>query len=262
MRIVLAAVLCCLLAAAEAMGADARLVLRSDPAGLDAWAGDLYLGRTPVVKDLPGGPVRLILAHPSDSLYRPPAADTTIVLAAGETMEVALSVGRMVAVRSVPHGLPVLRGDRRIGETPLQWMMQPQEAVGLRLETPLGAVPIPAESLLQAGSWEWRMGGEILRRSSVQSAGGLKRIGRIAMPGVAVVLAAAGILAERSADSAYERYRQTADPAAIRKHYDDAVARDRWAAALWIGAEASIAAAVAAWLFPDGDEAGDEGEAP
>lgn len=79
------------------------------------------------------------------------------------------------------------------------------------------------------------------------------------MPGLAAALATAGILTEHSADDAYDRYRRTADPAEIRRHYDAARSRDRWAAAFWVGAEVSIAAAILSWILPDPETAGEGG---
>lgn len=258
MRSIFVAASLLLLSASVAMGEDARLILRSEPAGLDAWAGGRYLGRTPLERPLPAGEIRLLLAYPGDSLYHPPAADTTVVLEDGTIHEVDLAIGRAVTVRSIPYGLAVYQGDRRLGLTPFQWMLIPDQREGLRLETPFGPVPIPGDSLLLSGSWEWRTRGDIFGVRPARSSGGWRKIGRTLMPGAAVAFAAAGIMVERSADSAYDRYRRTGDPDAIRRHYDDATARDRWAAALWVGAEASIAAAILAWLLPDGEEPSEE----
>jgi hypothetical protein len=76
-------------------------------------------------------------------------------------------------------------------------------------------------------------------------------VGRYVLPGVAVALGVGGLLAEESADQAYDRYLRAVDGAEIERRYDEARRRDAWAAAFWIGAEVSLAAALIAWIFPE-----------
>ena len=56
-----------------------------------------------------------------------------------------------------PIGLPVMQGEKRLGETPLDLRLNPEDLGGLRLQTPYGAVPVPSESL--SGRWPMDVAG-------------------------------------------------------------------------------------------------------
>ena len=231
--------------------AAAELYVGSDPPGLATWADDRYLGRTPVWTNLREGWVVLRLAEASDSLYHPPAVDTLLHLAERETLSVHFRLGPLVSVRTDPYGIPLLRDGRRVGETPVDLRLSPGAEDRLLLLAPGGPVVIPTDTLHARGSWEWS--GDLLRVPSLtpRQRPLWRRVGRTVLPGVAAALLAGGVLVEDSADRAFERYRHSADPEQIEKHYSAARSRDAWAAALWIGAEVALAGTVLAWIWPE-----------
>ncbi|MBD3162327.1 MAG: hypothetical protein GF346_08290 [Candidatus Eisenbacteria bacterium] len=239
--------------------AAAELFISSRPSGMATWANDRLLGRTPVWTTLPEGWVVLRLVEGNDSLYRPPAVDTLLHLAARETLSVHFRVGPRVTVRTEPFGIPLLRDGARIGETPVDLRLSPEGGDRLKLLAPGGPVEVPTDTLRARGSWTWR--GEVLRIPSYtpRERPLWRKVGRYVLPGVAAALLAGGILVEDSADRAYDRYRHSVDPEEIERHYDAARTRDNWAAALWVGAEVSLASAVLAWILPEQRGGGAQG---
>jgi hypothetical protein len=232
--------------------AGARIELATHPSGADAWAGDRYLGRTPLSTDVAVGTTLLRLAESSDSLlWTAPAMDTLLHAEEGETLRLELQLGRTFRISSRPAGFPVLQGGRRIGETPLDLRLYREEIGSLGLLTRGGMIPIPAESLSARGRWSWEEGPATRKAAPAWNGSWLQRIGRYATPVVACGLAAGGAAAERAADRSYRQYLSTADPSRIEKYYDEARRRDALSTALWVGAEVSLATMIVAWIFPE-----------
>jgi hypothetical protein len=229
----------------------AEVRIESIPDDLAVWAGERYLGQTPLTVDLPEGRTILRLAESAGSLYQSPSVDTLLSIVGEEDLHLVFRVGRPVTVRSIPFGLPLLRRDERIGKTPVRFRLYPGESGSLRLLTPEGPIRVPADTLFAEGHWTYR--GDFLRPPTA-TAGERplwRKVGRYLLPGLAVALGAGGLLAEENADRAYERYLRSIDPDAIETHYDTARSRDAWAGALWIGAEVSLATAILAWILPE-----------
>ncbi len=242
----------CAAAFSGAWASGARLELATDPPGLDAWADQRYLGRTPLAASVPAGTFLLRIAEPSDSLYHAPAVDTLLHAEDGELLRLSLRVGRLVAIRSIPFGLPLLRDSRRIGETPLLTRIDSGEPGDLTLLTPKGSIPVPLDTLRARGQWTWHgEKGLVFHREAPPRRSLLRQIGRYAMPAFAAALAAGGAVAEGEANRSYRRYQRTADPDRIRAEYDDARRMDRWAVALWAGAEVTLVSAVLSWVLPE-----------
>lgn len=239
---------------------SAEVVIGSLPAGLDAWADQRYVGRTPISVRLPEGTLRLRLAEPSSGIFQVPLVDTLLHIARDDTLRLFFRAGRFVTLRSEPFGLTILQDGERVGKTPMVLRFDPDRASSYKLLTPEGAMEVPSDSLVRHGTWTWR--GDLRR---TEARGGTERpiwrkVGRYVLPGVAVALGVGGLLTEDGADRAYERYQRSVDPTEIEKHYDDARSRDAWAAALWIGAEVSLATALVAWIFPEKNKGGAEEE--
>ena len=245
---------------ANCSAASGRLSIDSDPQGFDAWAGQVHLGRTPLEADVEAGAILLRLARSDSSLYVAPAIDTLIYLAAGERKEIRVRVGRSFSVRSIPFGYPVLRDGQMVGRTPIDVLIGPELGRGLILRTPHGGVGVPLDTLLQRGGWTYidRSLGLSMRPPQRPA---WRRVGRFAMPVLAIGLAAAGVLFEDSADRSYARYQRETDPSRIVALYDETRRRDRWASALWIGAEISLTSTIIAWILPERNGAHDRGEA-
>ena len=258
-RVLLALVAPCILVAPCTAAGQAHIAIRSDPAGLDTWANERYLGRTPTAGDLPGGQTILRLARPSDSLYSAPVADTLLNLTEGETLAVRLSVGHIVSVRSQPFGLPLLHDGERVGRTPLELRIDARRTGTWKLLTPRGPIHVPTDTLLARGSWTWKGAPFPAAGAGGRSRPLLRRLGRYMMPALAVSMVAAGVITEDAADRSYGRYLRTAEPREIRRRYDEARRRDAWAAAFWISAEASLASAILSWILPEGEGGGYEG---
>jgi hypothetical protein len=242
-------VLLALACAAPARAALVRVV--SDPAGLDAWAEDRYLGRTPTEVLVSSGRVKLRLAVPSESIFVAPIADTTVTLSEAETLTVRIVTAKIVSVRSRPFDLPLLRDGMQIGRTPLDFPLDPRRSVRIDLLTPSGRVAVPTDSLLATGSWTWMGGAGVVEPAADGPRSTLRRLGRYVAPGLAVGLAASGTLVKDAADRSYDRYRRSADPTKIRRLFDESRRRDTIATALWMGAEACIITSVIAWILPD-----------
>lgn len=243
-----------LLAIALQAHAGARLELTTVPAGFDAWSDRAYLGRTPLTANLPPGATLLRLSEPSDSLWNAPALDTLLQAVEGETLRIALRIGRRFNVRSRPVGIPVLRDGRELGRTPLEIRLDPEGPDRLSLLTPRGPIPIPPDTLRFRSVWTWRGDDSIFDRHAVRSNSSWRRLGRYGSPILAGALAAGAKLAENAADRSYRRYLRTADPSLVEKYYDETRRRDALATCLWVGAEASLASALLAWIWPDRDD--------
>ncbi len=235
--------------AAPARAALVRIV--SDPAGLDAWAEERYLGRTPTETLVSAGRVKLRLASPSESIFVAPIADTTVTLSEAETLTVRILTAKIVSVRSRPFNLPLLHDGMQIGRTPLDFPLDPRRSGRIDLLTPSGRVAVPTDSLLAKGSWTWMGGAGVTEPAASGPQSILRRLARYAAPGLAVGLAASGTLVKDAADRSYDRYRRSADPAEIRRLFDESQRRDTIATSLWMGAEACIITSVIAWILPD-----------
>lgn len=232
-------------------GEAARLRVESDPTGLNAWAGEQYVGRTPAEAEVPAGPATVRLAYPSDSLFVEPVADTLVQMVEGESLTVRFVVGKMVSVRSRPFDLTLLRDDMSIGRTPLDFRLDPRRPGRIELETFGGRVQVPMDTLLVRGSWEW-----IAQVPQTQGVSGgtrpfWRQVGRYVMPGLAVGLSVTSIFVKDSADHAYDDYQRSVDPAEIQSAYDEAARKDQFARALWIAAEACIISSIVAWILPE-----------
>jgi len=231
----------------------AEIEVASDPSGYDAWVDNRYVGRTPLRTSVAAGPNLLILARcRPESLYSPPAVDTLLNLAAGETVRVFLRLGVPVTILSRPFGLRVARDGAVVGRTPLSLRIDSLRGAELSLVTSHGAVPVPTDSLLALGTWMWK-GVEDAPPPPDGGRSFLRKIGRYAMPGIAAVSIVTGAAVEKSADRSYDRYLRSADPGDIRRAYDQARVRDAWATALWTVGEASLASSILAWILPDHD---------
>lgn len=240
---------------ASAAGAEGRLVLSTVPSGLDAWGNSRYLGRTPLVAEISPGATLLRVAEVSGSdLWSAPALDTLLHVAEGETLRLALRIGRGFSIRTVPSGLAVMRGMAKIGETPLDLRLFPEDLGQLWLETPKGVVRVPPDTLLARGFWTWSGGRTAIAPSPKPGRSLLRRLGRYGAPVLACGLAVGATAAERAADRSYEKYRSSADPARIEKYYNEARDRDALSTGLWVGAEISLATMILSWIFPDGPE--------
>ncbi len=238
---------------------SAEIRVETDPAGLDAWAAERYLGRTPLTATLPAGRFALRLVEPTRSLYLPPAVDTLLDLRPEDRVDLAFSVGRLVTVRSEPFDLPLMRDSLVVGQTPIHLRIDPTRTRRLRLWTPTGPVVVPMRTLLADGSWTWH-GTDV---ESGEDGGGnrpvWRTVGRYVMPAMAGALFAAGLLMEDAADQAYERYQEAVEPSVIEEQYDRARRRDALASVLWISAEASLVSAIVSWILPERRESGDHG---
>jgi hypothetical protein len=238
-----------LVAAGVAQGAVVRVV--TDPAGFDVWADGRYLGRTPVETVLPEGKAKLTLAAASDSLFFAPIADTILAVAGAETLTVQIPVSRTVSVRSQPYNLPLLQDGRSIGRTPLDFPLDPRRPGTVDLLAPSGPVHVPIDSLLARGSWSWTgpSGPSPAVRGGKPST--LRRIGRYAMPGLAVAFAVSATLAKDAADESFHDYERSADPDVIRHAFDEARGRDRLATAFWVGVEVCVVSSIVSWILPE-----------
>ncbi len=238
--------------------AGARLELATRPPGVDAWAGDRYLGRTPLSAEIAAGTTLLRLAEVSDSvLWTAPAIDTLLHAEEGETLRLELQLGRTFRISSRPVGFPILQGGRRIGETPLDLRLNRDEIGSLRPpdsgwhDSRPGRVAVGARPLV------------VGRRSRDPKGGaGKERLlaaedRKVCHAGRRVRSRGGGATAERAADRSYRRYLSTADPSRIEKYYDEARRRDALSTALWAGAEVSLATMIIAWIFPE--EPGERG---
>jgi hypothetical protein len=146
-----------------------------------------------------------------------------------------------------------MRGGKRLGETPLDLRLLPEDLGRLRLETPSGGVRVPPESLLAKNAWAWEAGGEAFARPRARGSSLLRRLGRYGAPILAAGLAVGASAAEQAADRSYEKYLSASDPGRIERYYDEARDRDALSTALWVGAEVTLATMIVAWIFPEED---------
>lgn len=234
----------------------AVLVLESQPADLDAWADDRYLGRTPLVSEVPTGEWTLRLAEPAGELFRMPAIDTLITVARDESLWIHLNVGTQVAIYSEPSGMPVFSGGRSMGRTPLTLRLDPARGNEVSLSTPQGKVAAPMDTLLAQRQWVWKGPSLGIPTLGQTEHSRWRTVGRYVMPMLAIGFGVGGMLVEDAADRSYDHYLRAVEPRRIERLYDEAHRRDTWAAVCWIGAEASLVAAVVAWVFPETGEPG------
>jgi hypothetical protein len=226
----------------------------SEPAGLDAWCDQRYLGRTPVETQCGPGQVRIQVREPSDSLYRPAALDSLVQVAQAETLLIRALAPPLVTVRSIPYGLPILRDGVRIGDTPLQLRIgRKGRQDRLSLLTWRGPVLVPVDTLLREGTWMWRGGLPTppqIRRGELPL---WRKTGRNVFPFLALAFGVGGALMENAADASYDRYRKSSDPDDIERHYDRTRTQDRVSTLLWVGAEMSLVGSIVSWILPLGD---------
>ncbi|MFB3908541.1 MAG: PEGA domain-containing protein [Candidatus Eisenbacteria bacterium] len=256
MAVLRASLLACAFAACVASLAAAQtgtVAIATRPSGIDAWAGERYLGKTPLEASLPPGPVEVRLVPIQDRLFQAPVVDTLLQIVAGETVRLDLEIGVPVRILSVPYGLRVLRDGAALGRTPLSLRVPPGDFGSFQILTPEGVVAVPRDSLATNGSFTWRGASLVSAGRARRELPAWRRVGRYLLPGLAVGLAAAGAIVKDDADESYRRYERATDPARIGKLYDEASRRDRWAVGLWIGAEVSLASAVFAWILPEGN---------
>jgi hypothetical protein len=249
---------CGLLSAPADAAKIGTVTVASDPSGYDAWIENRYVGRTPLITQVDAGPNLLVLARSSvDSIYSPPAADTLLHIQESETLRVFLRLGRPVTILSHPFGLQVKGEGGPLGRTPLLLRITPEQAGSLALVTPLGPIPIPGDSLLASGSWTWE-GEGVSSPSHKDGRSLLMRLGRYALPGVAVVAVGAGAISEKRADRAYDRYLGSTDLTEIRRNFNDARTWDDWSTVLWTVGEVSLAASIVAWIIPGYEKNADD----
>jgi hypothetical protein len=236
---------------AEAARGGARLELATDPPGADAWGNERYLGRTPLAVEIDAGALFLRLAEASESLWVAPAVDTLLHAADGETLRIALGLGRSYFIRSHPAGLPIERNGRGLGKTPVELRLHLNELEGLRLLTPQGAVPVPPESLATRGGWRWEEDPRANGGAEKKGGSTWRRVGRYVAPAVAAGCAIGALIVENEADQSYDRYRGELDPSRIAHYYDETRNRDDLSTALWVSAEVALASAIVAWILPE-----------
>jgi hypothetical protein len=247
--------LCCLFLVLLDVGMGtafgARVRIESDPPGLAAWGNERYLGRTPLEAILEDGRVAVVLAAASDTLFAPPVADTLLTIAGQESLTVRIRAARTVSIRSRPYDLPLMRDGVVIGRTPLDFPLDARRPGRLDLLTPSGRVPVPTDTLLARGVWSWTGKPGPSEGVTGGKTSTLRKLGRYALPGLAVGFAAGATLVKDAADRSYSRYLETADPGRIDRSYDETRHRDAISTALWTAAEACVVSSIIAWILPE-----------